>query len=321
MIAPHDSEIASETVSAFATAFHTPVLVDAVLRACAAAVTVLDGTLGGGGHSAALLSAGKRVTALDRDPSAIAVASARLRDALVAGTLDVVQCNYADVDRMPALDGRTFDAILLDLGVSSRQLDDDARGFSFRVGAPLDMRMEGQGVSAADWLNSESEEALVLAFRAYGDEPRAPRLARQVVERRAVRPFTVSDDFVNAIRATLGARSGPSDFARLFQALRIAVNDELSGLARALPALRDRLSPGGLFLVMAYHSGEDRLVKHAFRDWSAACTCPPRAPFCQCDGVALGSLHTRKASVADAGEIARNPRARSAHLRIWQKAE
>jgi 16S rRNA (cytosine1402-N4)-methyltransferase len=310
----------TDTATAFATSYHAPVLVEAVLSACASAPTVLDGTLGGGGHTAALLAAGKRVTALDRDPAAIAVATERLQDAVDDGRLDIIQCNYADVDLVPSLSGRTFDAILLDLGVSSRQLDDDARGFSFRVGAPLDMRMDGRGLSAADWLNTEAEDALVQAFREYGDEPRAARLARQVVERRAVRPFTVSDDFVNAIRATLGARSGPSDFARLFQALRIVVNDELAGLTRALPALRDRLSPGGLLLVMAYHSGEDRLVKHTFRHWSTACTCPPRAPFCQCDGVARGMLQTRKAIVADAGEIARNPRARSAHLRIWQKA-
>jgi 16S rRNA (cytosine1402-N4)-methyltransferase len=310
----------SNAVLAFATPYHAPVLVDAVLTACAAATTVLDGTLGGGGHTAALLAAGKRVTALDRDPAAIAVASARLQSALLDGSLEIVQTNYADVASVSALADRRFDAILLDLGVSSRQLDDDTRGFSFRVGAPLDMRMEAAGMTAADWLNSADAESLVHAFRAYGDEPRAPKLARVVIERRVLRPFTVSDDFVNAIRATLGARSGPSDFARLFQALRIAVNDELAGLSRALPALRDRLAPGGLFLVMAYHSGEDRLVKHAFRDWSIDCTCPPRAPFCQCDGVALGSLHTRKAIVADAGEIALNPRARSAHLRIWQRA-
>ncbi len=317
MLAANDSN----TALAFATSYHAPVLVEAVLRACRSAVTVLDGTLGGGGHTAALLGAGKRVTSLDRDPAAIAVASERLADDLRRGTLDIVQCNYADVNTVPALTGRTFEAILLDLGVSSHQLDDDARGFSFRVGAPLDMRMDARGQSAAEWLNTADDETLVQAFRAYGDEPRAHRLARVVVERRVLRPFTVSDDFVNAIRATLGARSGPSDFARLFQALRIAVNDELAGLTRALPALRDRLSPGGLFLVMAYHSGEDRLVKHAFRDWSTDCTCPPRAPFCQCDGVALGTLLTRKAILADAGEIALNPRARSAHLRIWQRAE
>ena len=310
----------THTANAFATPYHAPVLVDAVLNVCASATTVLDGTLGGGGHSAALLAAGKRVAALDRDPAAIAVASERLREHLTAGALDIVQCNFADVDRVPELTGREFDAILLDLGVSSRQLDDDSRGFSFRIGAPLDMRMDARGSSAAEWLNASDEATLVQAFRAYGDEPRANKLARVVSERRVARPFSVSDDFVNAIRATLGARSGPSDFARLFQALRIAVNDELAGLTRALPALRDRLTPGGVFLVMAYHSGEDRLVKHAFRDWSTDCTCPPRAPFCQCDGVALGTLHTRKAIVADAGEIALNPRARSAHLRIWQRA-
>jgi 16S rRNA (cytosine1402-N4)-methyltransferase len=310
----------SHTANAFATTYHAPVLVDAVLNACASATSVLDGTLGGGGHTAALLAAGKRVTALDRDPAAIAVASERLRDELTAGSLDIVQCNFADVNRVPALVGRTFDAILLDLGVSSRQLDDDSRGFSFRVGAPLDMRMDARGINAAEWLNASDEATLVQAFREYGDEPRANKLARVVVERRVARPFSISDDFVNAIRATLGARSGPSDFARLFQALRIAVNDELAGLARALPSLRDRLRPGGIFLVMAYHSGEDRLVKHTFRDWSTDCTCPPRAPFCQCDGVAPGTLHTRKAIVADAGEIALNPRARSAHLRVWQRA-
>ena len=308
------------TALAYATPYHAPVLVDAVLSACDAAATVLDGTLGGGGHTAALLAAGKRVTALDRDPTAILIAGDRLRDDIMTGALDIVQANYADVDTVPTLAGRMFDAILLDLGVSSRQLDDDARGFSFRVGAPLDMRMDVHGVSAAEWLNAADDAALVQAFREYGDEPRARRLARIVIERRTVRPFMVSDDFVNAIRATLGARSGPSDFARLFQALRIAVNDELAGLRRALPALRDRLTPGGLLLVLAYHSGEDRLVKHVFREWSTDCTCPPRAPFCQCDGVALGTLHTRKAIVAGAGEIALNPRARSAHLRIWQRA-
>lgn len=317
MIAAPDAK----TTVSFATAYHAPVLVEAVLDACADATTVLDGTLGGGGHTAALLAAGKRVTALDRDPAAIAEASRRLATHLADGSLTIVECNYADAAARPEFAGRRYDAILLDLGVSSRQLDDDARGFSFRFGAPLDMRMEATGPNAADWLNEVDEAELTRAFRAYGDEPRASRLARQVVERRRVHPFAVSDDFVNAIRATLGARSGPGDFARLFQALRIAVNDELSGLERALPALRTLLAPAGRFLVMAYHSGEDRIVKHTFRDWSTACTCPPRAPFCQCGGVAAGRLLTRKAIVADSSEIATNSRARSAHLRIWQRAE
>ena len=159
-------------------------------------------------------------------------------------------------------------------------------------------------------------------FREYGDEPRAGRLAREVVRRRATRPFVTSDDFVGAIRGALGPRSGAPDFARLFQAVRIAVNDELSGLERALPALRDRLAPGGVLAIMAYHSGEDRLVKHAFRDWSEGCVCPPKHPMCTCGGEhALGVVLTKRAIVATPEEVAHNPRARSAKLRAWRRAE
>jgi 16S rRNA (cytosine1402-N4)-methyltransferase len=124
---------------------------------------------------------------------------------------------------------------------------------------------------------------------------------------------------VGAIRGALGAKTGPSDFARLFQSVRIAVNDELEGLERVLPVLRDRLTPGGVLAIIAYHSGEDRLVKHAMREWSTACHCPPKQPFCNCGGVALGELIVRKAVVPSAEESARNPRARSAKLRLWRK--
>jgi 16S rRNA (cytosine1402-N4)-methyltransferase len=141
------------------------------------------------------------------------------------------------------------------------------------------------------------------------------------VRRRDTRPFVTSDDLVGAIRATFGSRSGPPEFARLFQAVRIAVNDELAGLERALPDLRDRLAPGGMLAVIAYHSGEDRLVKHAFRAWSEACTCPPKHPMCTCGGNhSLGTVVTRRAITAGAGETAHNPRARSARLRAWQRA-
>jgi len=141
------------------------------------------------------------------------------------------------------------------------------------------------------------------------------------VHRRERRPFAVSDDLVGAIRAVHGSRSGPAEFARLFQAVRIAVNDELDGLARGLVTLRDRLVPRGVMAVIAYHSGEDRLVKHAFRDWSTACHCPPRQPICTCGGVTHGETVTRKPILADDAEIAANPRARSAHLRVWRRAE
>jgi 16S rRNA (cytosine1402-N4)-methyltransferase len=303
----------------YATVWHAPVLVDAVCDAMAGCREVLDGTLGGGGHAAALLARGVHVTGLDRDPTALAVARERLAAEARAGRFEAVQGNHDAVDAVPALEGRRFDGILLDLGVSSRQIDDDARGFSFRPGVPLDMRMDPDGdEDAAGFLNTADVSALERTFREAGDEPKARRLAQEVVHRRAQRPFVVSDDLVGAIRAVLGPRSGPGDFARLFQAVRIAVNDELDGLARGLVALRERLRPGGVLAVIAYHSGEDRVVKHAFRAWSTACTCPPRHPVCTCGGRALGTVVTRKAILAGPAEVAANPRARSAHLRVWR---
>ena len=301
--------------------YHAPVLATEVLELLKGCSTVLDGTLGGGGHAQALLEAGAHVTATDRDPQAIAAARTRLGKWQDEGRFAAVQANYADIHHVPALAGASFEGILLDLGISSHQVDDTQRGFSFREGAPLDMRMGGDASrQAAQLLNEAEEPELVQLFREYGDEPRAARLAHEIVRRRGNRPFVTSDDLVGAIRGALGARSGAGDFARLFQAVRIAVNDELAALARALPALRDRLTPGGVLAVIAYHSGEDRLVKHAFRDWSQACTCPPRQPFCNCGGDhALGEVITRRALVAQPAETARNPRARSARLRGWRR--
>ncbi len=284
---------------------------------------VLDGTLGGGGHSHALLDAGvERVIGVDRDPQALEYATKRLHEYAAAGRFSAVQTNYAAIDEQPALDDLRFDGVLLDLGVSSHQIDLEERGFTFRPGVQLDMRMGPDAPdSAADLLNEADERTLMSVFREYGDEPKAPRLAREIIRRRASRPFTTSDDFVGAIRAVLGPRSGAPEFARLFQAARIAVNDELTGLARALPALRDRLTPGGTLAVIAYHSGEDRLVKNAFRDWSASCICPPKHPICTCRGRPLGTTITKRAITASDAEIASNPRARSARLRAWRSAE
>jgi 16S rRNA (cytosine1402-N4)-methyltransferase len=282
---------------------------------------VVDGTLGGGGHSLALLEAGFRVIGLDRDPEALAGATARLAPWAEAGAFTAHRANYGDPDAVDALAGVRPDAVLLDLGISSHQIDDLGRGFSFREGAPLDMRMGFDAPrDAATLLNELDERALATVFRDYGDEPRAARLAREVVRRRDTTPFATSDDLVRAIRGAFGPRTGPGDFARLFQAVRIAVNDELSGLERALPAWRDRLRPGGRLAVIAYHSGEDRMVKHAFRAWSTGCTCPPRVPVCTCGGVALGRLVTRRGIEASDAETARNPRARSARLRVWERA-
>jgi 16S rRNA (cytosine1402-N4)-methyltransferase len=283
---------------------------------------VLDCTLGGGGHTAALLAAGADVTAVDRDPEAVASASSRVEVSGHGGRFRAYLANYARLDLVPALAGARFEGILLDLGISSHQIDDPSRGFTFREGAALDMRMGvDAAASAADLLNDADEGELARIFREYADEPRAPRLAREVVRRRASRPLATSDDLVRASRGALGARTGPGDIARNFQGVSNAVNDVLTGLDNALPALRDRLAAGGTLVVLAYHSGEDRLVKHAFRAWSAACVCPPRALRCECRGAPLGETVTRKAVAPSAAEAARNPRARSARLRAWRSAE
>ena len=307
----------------FDSSYHAPVLVAEVRAALAGATRVLDGTLGGGGHSLALLEAGASVTALDRDPDALVAARHRLVAFEAEGRFRAMLGNFADLEAVPELADATFNGILLDLGVSSHQVDDARRGFSFREGALLDMRMDGatvvgSGETAADYLNTAHELELTQIFREFGDEPKGGRLAREIVRRRGNRRFETSDDLVGAIRAVLGPRSGPGDFARIFQAVRIAVNDELGALARALPALRDRLEPEGVFAVIAYHSGEDRLVKQSFREWSLRCICPPKQLVCTCRARALGASIHKKALTASPDELARNPRSRSAHLRAWR---
>jgi 16S rRNA (cytosine1402-N4)-methyltransferase len=296
---------------------HVPVLLAPVLAAAAGARRAVDATLGDGGHAEALRRAGAEVLGIDRDPAAIAVSRRRLGD----DGMQYLQAEYAAPEALAAVTAFQPDFILLDLGVSSRQLDEAERGFTFRPGAPLDMRMGSAGPTASGFLNRAEEAELARVFHEYGDERHARRLAREIVRRRSRQPFAMSDDLVNAVRATLGPRAGPSEFARLFQAVRIAVNDELSGLETALPALRDALAPDGRLAVITYHSGEDRLVKQAFREWASVCVCPPRQPICTCRGRPLGRLTPRKPIVAGPEEVAANPRARSAHLRIFQAGD
>jgi 16S rRNA (cytosine1402-N4)-methyltransferase len=305
---------------AWDSAYHAPVLVDEIVELFSGARKILDCTLGGGGHSAALLAMGAHVTAIDRDPHAIREAHNRLAADEATGRFRIILGNFSEADRLLPDPAERFDGILADLGVSSHQVDDADRGFSFREGALLDMRMgDSSGGDAAEFLNSAEETEIARVLREYGDEPRARRLAAEVVRRRGNRPFRTSDDLVGAIRAVLGSRSGAGDFARIFQSIRIAVNDEIRSLESALPLLRDMLEPQGILAVISYHSGEDRVVKHAMRNWSADCVCPPRQPVCTCRGRALGSLVTRRAVIAGEAEIERNPRARSARLRAWRR--
>jgi len=294
---------------------HQPVLLEEVAALFHGCARILDGTVGAGGHAARLAAGGARVLAFDRDPDAVRAAGSALGAAAV-----VREGDYADAAADPGVAAFRPDGVLLDLGVSSPQLDEPARGFSFRPGTPLDMRMGPAGPTAADWLAGAPEAELAAAFRDWADERRSRALAREIVRRRGRGSFATSDDLVGAIRAVLGPRSGPDDFARLFQAVRIAVNGEVQRLARALPALLERLEPGGVLAVISYHSGEDRVVKHAFAEWARDCVCPPAQPACTCRGRALGTVLTRRPVRPGAAEIATNARARSARLRAFRKA-
>ncbi len=310
LLTSHDSHFSQ---SPFA---HIPVLLDEVASLFAGCERVLDGTVGAGGHAARLLAAGAEVLGLDRDPAAVRAARERL-----GARARVREGDFADAAAEADVVALRPDGILLDLGVSSPQLDDPARGFSFRPGTVLDMRMTpGASVTAAEWLNRSDEPELAAAFRYYGDERRSRALAREIGRRRATRPFAISEDLVGAIRAVLGPRSGPDDFARLFQAVRIAVNGEIERLRRALPALLDVAAPAAVLAVISYHSGEDREVKVAMRDWARSCICPPGQPICTCRGRPLGTLLTRHPVRPAAEETMRNPRARSARLRAFRKA-
>jgi 16S rRNA (cytosine1402-N4)-methyltransferase len=305
---------------------HQPVLATEVVDLLKpSAGTWIDGTVGGGGHAELLLSAHPELVLIgvDQDPEAIAAAAARLDG--YADRVTLVEGNFRDVAELAATrseDG-TVQGALLDLGVSSHQLDKQARGFSFRRSTPLDMRMGGTTDgrrTAADLLNEEAEAELGRIFREFGEERRWRRLAREVVKRRASVAFETSDDFVAACTTALGSGLSAGTKARLFQALRIAVNDELEALEEVLPALRDNLESGGRLAVISYHSLEDRIVKNAFREWSKACVCPPELPVCRCRGVPLGKTLTRKPIRPSESEVQRNPRARSARLRGWQRA-
>jgi 16S rRNA (cytosine1402-N4)-methyltransferase len=293
------------------TGSHVPVLVGEVTRLATGSQRVLDGTAGLGGHVARFQAMGLEVLAVDRDPNALATAQARLDPSGIRWVLG----RFGDQEVLDQVAAFRPDFALLDLGVSSPQLDADERGFSFRPGVPLDMRMEGEGETAAALLNRLPQPELARLFREHADERRAGKLASSIAYRRERHPLRSSDDLVNAIRAALGPRSGPSDFARIFQAVRIVLNDELGQLRTALPAIRDALQPGGRIVVISYHSGEDRIVKQSFREWARACVCPPEQPICTCRGRPLGELDPRRPLRATAAEVAANPRARSAMLR------
>jgi 16S rRNA (cytosine1402-N4)-methyltransferase len=303
---------------------HVPVLCAAVrdVLAPAPGKLFLDLTFGGGGHSAALLEAAPcRVIAADRDPEAVARGAALA--ARFGGLLSLREGRASAVLASLAeeLGPASVDGILLDLGVSSFQLDDPARGFSFRFNGPLDMRMEKTGPSAADLVNHADEAELARILHDYGEERLARRIARAIVARRREAPFTTTEDLAALIRAVAGGRGEAAidPATRSFQALRIAVNDELGELDRALTAALPLLRPGGRLAVIAFHSLEDRRVKAFMREASGAAPRPSRHEPDRPGAEPAFRLVTRQAIRPDAAECAANPRARSARLRVLER--
>jgi 16S rRNA (cytosine1402-N4)-methyltransferase len=300
-------------------AYHEPVLGAEVLDFLEphGAGLYLDGTVGGGGHTRLILERCRecRVLAVDRDRDAIEHARSSL-----AEFGERVRFRQARFDEALSEDDR-LDGALLDLGVSSHQIDVEGRGFTFARGVALDMRMDAAGgPDARSFLAEASEERLAQVFRDFGEEPKARRLAREVVKRRATSPLESSDDLVAALAVTLGRAPTMRDKARIFQAVRIAVNEELEALERGLPAIREVMTDGAVMVVISYHSLEDRLVKNAFREWSLACVCPPEVMRCVCRGRPLGETLTKKPVRPTEEEMRANPRARSARLRAWRRA-
>ncbi len=303
---------------------HIPVLRDAVLENLAppdhSVERVVDGTVGAGGHSAALLERGARdLLGLDCDPMALEIARANL--AAYGERVHLAHASYADMTAEAArLGWDGVDAILLDLGVSSMQLDTPERGFAFRTEGPLDMRFDAGGSqpTAADLVNTLDERELADLFFQYGEERDSRRLARAVVKGR---PIATTGELAAVIEKAALRRYDTKihPATRVFQALRIAVNDELRVIEGALPQAIDLLRPGGRLAVISFHSLEDRIVKDAFRLASTDCICPPKIPICICGHHASVRLVTRKPLTAGETEIAGNPRSRSAKLRVVEK--
>lgn len=279
-----------------------------------------DGTCGGAGHSreiAKRLTTG-RLIGIDRDPDAVAVASERL-SGLPA---QVVRGNYSEIKQIADDLGICgADGILLDLGVSSYQLDNSERGFSYHNDAPLDMRMSKEGTSARDIVNEYSKEQLTKILYEYGEEKFAPRIAETIIKRRSEKPVETTTELADIVRDSIPAkfRRDKNPCKKTFQAIRIAVNCEFDHLDRALDEGFELLKPGGRFCIITFHSLEDRIVKQRFAGWCKGCTCPPDFLVCVCGNKPKGKLVCRKPLEASEEELEANPRSRSAKLRIIEK--
>jgi 16S rRNA (cytosine1402-N4)-methyltransferase len=302
---------------------HTPVL----LNECLEGINIrpegiyADGTAGGAGHSkeiAKRLTTG-RLIAFDKDPAAVKIAQERL--ASLPAT--VIQSDFRDMpSALERLGISTVDGILLDLGVSSFQLDNPERGFSYSQNAPLDMRMSGEGRTAKELLNTESAEGLTRIFREYGEEKFARKIALAIEKAREKKPLETTFELAGLIRSSIPAaarREGGNPSKRVFQAVRIAVNGELDSLDSILRETAKLLNPGGRFAVISFHSLEDRIVKRAFSELTTGCICPPDFPVCVCGRTPLCKAVNRKPITAGEEELRQNPRSKPAKLRVIEK--
>ncbi|MCQ3931873.1 MAG: 16S rRNA (cytosine(1402)-N(4))-methyltransferase [Chloroflexi bacterium] len=308
---------------------HQPIMVDPILTGLQVAerenAYFVDGTLGAGGHTHAMLSTrpDNQVLGLDRDPDALNIAGERLAE--YGNRARLVHASYVEMDRAVAawlkLDAPQVDGILLDLGVSSMQFDQAERGFAFRLEGPLDMRFDPSSgiMTAAELVNSLPEKELADLFFQYGEENDSRRIARQIVASRPVYTTTELADLIANLYRSHGPRPKIHPATRVFQALRIAVNDELGAVEAVLPIALNLLKPGGRLAILTFHSLEDRIVKQYFRQESTDCLCPPHQPICTCHHQATIRLVNRKPIEASGAEIDLNPRARSAKLRIAER--
>jgi 16S rRNA (cytosine1402-N4)-methyltransferase len=303
---------------------HTPVLLKEVLNLldCHPGKIVVDGTVGGGGHAYEIL---KSIVPLgfligiDRDPNALRAAERKLKE--FEGYFALVHANFVDVKKvLEYFDIQAVDGILLDLGVSSHQLDENERGFTYMQDAPLDMRMDpGQNFSAYNVVNEYSEKDIERIIRDYGEERWAGRIARYIVSNR---PIETTEHLVEVIKMAIPAaarRKGPHPAKRTFQAIRIEVNQELSLLPKAIENAIDALKPGGRLCVITFHSLEDRIVKQTYRSLSNVCICPPDFPVCTCGRQPVVKVVTNKPVTPSSSEIFENPRSRSAKARCCEK--
>lgn len=278
---------------------------------------IMDGTAGGGGHSGEIAKTAKRLIAVDQDPDAIAVLNERL------GCMDnvtIVHNNFSDIKNiLKELNIDGIDGLLLDLGVSSFQLDTADRGFSFHKDAPLDMRMSKSGLSARDVVNTYSEQELSNIIFKYGEEKFARRIAANIVKARADKPVETTFELVDIIKSSMPQRAMRDSHParRTFQAIRIEVNGELDVLSSTLDDAFDCLNSGGRIAIITFHSLEDRIVKEKFNEWCKGCTCPKEFPVCVCGNKPKGK--TFKAISPSEEELEVNPRARSSRLRIFEK--